>query len=55
MRKKKIKNALNSRTPANSMYALIPKGQLSGFKKFAALFGFTEDKIQNVLSHERKA
>ena len=54
MRKKKIRKALNSRTPVGSLYALIPKEQMGSFKRFAALFGFTDDKIKNILSHERR-
>lgn len=52
MKKKQLKKALNSNTPMNSMYALIPPERRNAFKKFAALFGFTDEKIKNILAKE---
>lgn len=54
MRKKQIKKALKSDTPINSMYALIPDNRMRAFKKFAARFGFTEERIKSVLENEKR-
>ena len=55
MRKKKIRKALASRTPINSIYSLlVPAQQREAFKKFAAGFGFTEEKINQLLKQEMK-
>ena len=53
MKNKEIKKALKSDTPINSMYALIPGGRMGAFKKFAARFGFTEERIKSVLDNEK--
>lgn len=54
MRKKHIEKALKSDMPINGMFALIPEKKREAFKKFAAGFGFTEEKINNILSNERQ-
>ncbi len=52
MKKKQLKKALESNTPINSMYSLIPPERRNAFKKFASLFGFTDEKIKNILAQE---
>ena len=54
MRKKQIRKALKSETPANSMYALIPKNRREAFRRFASCFGFTEDDIKSILANEKR-
>jgi hypothetical protein len=54
MKNKEIKKALKGDTPINSMYALIPDGRMRAFKKFAARFGFTEERIKSVLDNEKR-
>ncbi|MFT0355081.1 hypothetical protein ACMSEA_05065 [Bacteroides thetaiotaomicron] len=54
MKNKEIKKALKSDTPINSMYALIPANRMRSFKKFAARFGFTEERIKTVLENEKR-
>lgn len=54
MKNKEIKKALKSDTPINSMYALIPGDRMRPFKKFAASFGFTEERIKSVLDNEKR-
>ena len=54
MRKGKIKRALESNTPANSMYSLIPANRRKAFRCFAACFGFTEEKIKRILTDEKR-
>lgn len=54
IRKKQIKKALKSDAPINSMYALIPYNRMRAFKKFAARFGFTEERIKSVLENEKR-
>lgn len=49
---KQLRKALKSDKPANSMYSLIPLEKRNAFKKFAALFGFTEEKIKDILAKE---
>lgn len=54
LRKNKIKKALKSDSPINDMYALIPNNKLRDFQKFAARFGFTENKIKLILEKEKR-
>ena len=54
MKNKQVQKALKSDTPINSMYALIPGGRMGAFKKFAARFGFTEERIKSVLENEKR-
>lgn len=53
MKKKQIKKALSSNKPINGMYSLIPLSRLNAFKEFASKFGYTEDKIKNILENEK--
>lgn len=53
MRNKDFKKALESDKPINSMFALIPEKQKKSFMKFAKQFGFTEEKIEQLLKSER--
>ena len=43
--------AMKSEKPINSMYRMIPKSRMDEFKRFAAIFGFTEE---NILSKEKE-
>lgn len=54
MKNKQFRKALKSDTPINSMYALIPDNRMRAFKKFAARFGFTEERIKSVLENEKR-
>ena len=53
MKNKQLKKALKSNTPINSLYASIPAGQRDAFKKFAAMFGFNDEKIKKILANEK--
>lgn len=53
MKNKDIKKALANDKPINAMYNLIPEKKLSAFKKFARTFGFTEEKINQILQNEK--
>lgn len=53
MKNRAIKKAMTSKTPINAMYNLIPANKLSAFKKFAKQFGYTEEKINNLLQSEK--
>jgi hypothetical protein len=46
--------AMKSEKPINSMYRMIPKSRMDQFKRFAAIFGFTEENIENILSKEKE-
>lgn len=50
----KAMKAMKSEKPINSMYRMIPKSRMDEFKRFAAIFGFTEENIENILSKEKK-
>lgn len=54
MRNNKIKKALQSNTPINNMYSLIPEKRRGTFVKFASRFGFTEEKIKLLLANEKR-
>lgn len=45
---------IKSEKPINSMYRMIPKSRMDEFKRFAAIFGFTEENIENILSKEKE-
>lgn len=49
----KAMKAMKSEKPINSMYRMIPKSRMNEFKRFAAIFGFTEENIENILSKEK--
>ena len=53
MKNKEVKKALTSDKPINAMYNLIPASKLSAFKKFAKQFGYTEERINNLLQSEK--
>lgn len=52
MNKKEIKKAIESDTPINSLFSLIPIKNKKNFLSFAEKFGFTEEKINNLLKNE---
>lgn len=52
MNKKEIKKAIESDTPINSLFSLIPIKNKKNFLSFAGKFGFTEEKINNLLKNE---
>lgn len=50
----KLNKAASSKTPFTSMYNLIPEKKKSEFMAFAKQFGFTEEKLKEVLAKEKK-
>lgn len=54
MRKEQIGKALKGETPANSMYALIPKNRREAFRRFASCSGSTEDGIKSIPANEKR-
>lgn len=54
MKNKDFKKALESDRTINSMFALIPEKKMKAFKKFAKQFGFTEEKINAILTNEKQ-
>lgn len=50
----KLKKAISSDCPFNSMYKLIPESKKKDFLEFAKRFGMTEDKLNEVLAKEKK-
>lgn len=46
----KAMKAMKSEKPINSMYRMIPKSRMDEFKRFVAIFGFTEENIENILN-----
>lgn len=50
----KLNKAASSKTPFTSMYNLIPEKKKSEFMAFAKQFGFTEEKLKEVLTKEKK-
>lgn len=53
MKAKQVRKALKSNMPVNGMYNLIPADRRNAFKKFATMFGFTEEKIKTILANEK--
>lgn len=54
MKRKEVEKALKSECPINGMFALIPEKKMKAFKKFAKQFGFTEEKINDILTNEKQ-
>lgn len=50
----KLNRAASSKTPFTSMYKLIPKKKKKEFMQFAKQFGFTEEKLKEVLTKEKE-
>lgn len=50
----KLNKAASSKTPFTSMYNLIPEKRKKEFMAFAKHFGFTEEKLKEVLTKEKK-
>lgn len=50
----KLNKAASSKTPFTSMYKLIPEKRKKEFMQFAKQFGFTEDKLKEVLTKEKE-
>ena len=46
---KQIQQALKSDNPARSLYGLIPKNRRKDFEAFAKQFGFTPEKIRELI------
>lgn len=51
-KQKEIKKALTSDKPINAMYSMIPKKDINRFLSFAKKFGYTKEKIKNILANE---
>jgi len=49
---RKIRKAMRSGNPANSLYSLIPESQRKQFVEFAKSFGVGEGMIRELLNKE---
>lgn len=49
-----VRKAVNSDTPLNSLYALIPDNRRKALDRFLRLFGKSTDDLHEVLERERK-
>lgn len=54
MKNSAVRKALESGTPLNALYGLIPLEKRVAFKKFAARMGISEMQIQTILEHEKQ-
>lgn len=50
----KLKKAISSDCPFNSLFQLIPDNKKKEFLEFAKQFGMTEEKLKEVLAKEKK-
>lgn len=50
----KLKKAAESKRPFTDMYKLIPANKKKDFMEFAKMFGFTEEKLKEVLTKEKE-
>lgn len=48
-----VRKALESNTPLNSLYALIPENQRKALDRFLRLFGLNPAKLHEALERER--
>lgn len=49
-----VRKALESVTPLNALYALIPDNRRKALDRFLQLFGKSTDDLHEVLERERK-
>lgn len=49
-----VRKALESGTPLNSLYALIPENRRKALNRFLRLFGKSPDDLHKALGRERK-
>lgn len=54
MRIPAVRKAVNSETPLNSLYALIPENRRKALDRFLRLFGKSTDDLHNALERERE-
>lgn len=53
MRKKKVKQLAKVENPMNAIYDAFSPQQRAAFKRFAALFGYSEERIRGLLKDEK--
>lgn len=53
MRRKKLKKMVRGKTPMNAIWDAMGNEQRAAFKRFAALFGYSEERIRELLKEER--
>lgn len=53
MRQKKVKRLVKGKTPMNALYDAFSPRQRAAFKRFAGAFGYSEERIRNILKDER--
>lgn len=49
-----VRKAVNSDTPLNALYALIPENRRKALGRFLRLFGKSTDDLHKALDRERK-
>ena len=54
MRKKKVKKLAKVENPMNAIWNAMGNEQRAAFKRFAALFGYSEERIRGLLKEERE-
>lgn len=54
MKGSSVRKALESGTPLNSLYALIPENRRAALDRFLRLFGKSTDDLHKALERERK-
>ncbi len=54
MRRKKVKKLVKMEKPMNAIYDAFSPQQRAAFKRFAALFGYSEERIRGLLKDERE-
>lgn len=55
MRKKKVKRLIQGKNPMNALYDAFSPQQRAAFKRFAGAFGYSEERIKNILRDERNS
>ena len=53
MRRKKVKRLVQDKTPMNALWNAFNPRQRAAFKRFAGAFGYSEERISNILRDER--
>lgn len=51
---KELDAIIKSKTPLNDMYKMIPEKKMKSFKRFARMFGYNENKLNQALEEEKK-
>lgn len=51
---RELDSIVQSKTPLNDMYKMIPDKKMKSFMRFARMFGYNQQKLNKALEEEKK-